>query len=139
MIQVVYASQAARPFPLRELKTLLLQSRLRNHADGLSGMLLFHDDFFLQALEGKEDAVMGTLARIEADPRHHRIEMMGGPAPIATRNFGSWSMGFRDVTGRASLLKGFVALRHSFDAGLLDRDSALRILFESALDSSAAA
>jgi hypothetical protein len=134
MIQIVYTSVERQSFSSRQLKHLLLQSRLRNRDRGLSGMLVYHDGCFLQALEGPEREVMSTFERIQADPRHGELHIMGGPVAIHERSFGEWSMGYNDVNGSARLLKGFIACRTAFDAGRIDRPTALDFLDQCALE-----
>ncbi|HEX7664800.1 MAG TPA: BLUF domain-containing protein [Polyangiaceae bacterium] len=93
--QLAYISAARRPFSLAALTSLLLLGRERNHAQGLTGVLLYAEGSFLQVLEGSAAAVRSTFARIEADPRHHRIfRVFDGDVPV--RSFADWSMGFVD-------------------------------------------
>ena len=60
-------------------------------------MLLYARGSFMQVLEGEESAVAETMARIQADTRHHDIFELSH-TPITTREFGTWSMGFRALT-----------------------------------------
>ena len=62
-----------------------------NDRDGVSGALICRADIYLQWLEGPEDKVRDTLARIGRDDRH--VEMMLQVAePVAERVFGDWAM-----------------------------------------------
>ena len=70
MYQLVYVSTATEPFSSEELTRLLETSRKNNTADGVTGMLLYHDGNFFQVLEGDRDAVIGVFRRVERDPRH---------------------------------------------------------------------
>jgi len=72
---------------------LLRITRERNHADDLTGMLLYAGGHFIQSLEGSEDAIDQTFARIERDPRHRNI-YIALREPIESRIFPDWSMGF---------------------------------------------
>ena len=53
MHQIVYTSTAAEDFSFADIKQLLLGARRRNRSLGVSGMLVFHDRTFLQAIEGE--------------------------------------------------------------------------------------
>ena len=94
--QVVYVSSATRLFTRAELETLLDTARARNTAEGLTGMLAYHDGNFIQALEGSRAQVEELTARIARDPRHRgMMTLLHGP--IAQRQFGEWSMAFRHL------------------------------------------
>ena len=128
MYQIVYASEATQDFPAAELKKLLLRSRLRNSEVGVTGMLVFHDGMFLQALEGESCAVNEVFARIEADPRHTGVAVLHrGPGP-EQRVFGDWAMGFMDFVGGAQILKGFVRLSEHVDLKQIDSARAVELL-----------
>lgn len=92
MVQLLYASAAQHRFTADELAELLQRARARNQANGVSGVLLYHEGSFLQVLEGPEEAVDATYARIELDKRHGRVLVLQR-APIEERSFEGWSMG----------------------------------------------
>ncbi len=96
MIFAIYASSAVRPFSGDELFDLLARSREHNTRSGLTGMLLYKDGNFMQALEGEESAVDALLAKIARDPRHTgMMKLLRGPRE--SRQFDGWSMAFRDL------------------------------------------
>jgi hypothetical protein len=96
MFQLVYISSAVDPFSTAELLDLLAGCREDNARAGVTGMLLYKDGNFMQVLEGDEDAVRATHARIERDPRHRGlITLLQGPS--AGRHFPGWSMGLREL------------------------------------------
>ena len=96
MFQLVYISSAVVPFTKAQLLDLLAKSRENNEKSGLTGLLLYKDGNIMQALEGEEDAVRTTHARIERDSRHRGLlTLLQGP--IAERQFPEWSMGLRDL------------------------------------------
>jgi hypothetical protein len=93
LLQVVYLSTAHRPLGFEELQQIVEVSRRNNLASGLTGMLLYHDGTFVQALEGPADQVRKTLDRIEGDATHHSILVLIQDN-VTKREFGAWSMGF---------------------------------------------
>jgi hypothetical protein len=96
LIHLIYVSSATRPFTQSELLALLETSRRNNEPVAITGLLLYRDGNFMQVLEGEETAVTVTHARISKDSRHGGlITMLKGP--ITQRNFGDWSMGFRNL------------------------------------------
>ncbi len=74
----------------REAAEIANAARL-NAAHARTGLLLAHEGFFIQALEGSYDALAAVMDEIAADPRHRDIKIVG-VEPIAERAFGRWSM-----------------------------------------------
>ena len=100
MLSVVYASTAAAPFSESALAALLEQCQAKNERLGLTGLLLYKDGQFMQALEGAEDTVRDTYAVIAADPRHTGVRTLL-EEQVPTRQFPDWTMGFRLLTDDA--------------------------------------
>jgi len=93
MIQLVYISAARFEMSADDLHALLAKARENNHRLDVTGMLLYHERSFIQALEGDEATVMGLYEKIARDPRHSSIEILL-KLRIEQRNFGQWRMGF---------------------------------------------
>ncbi len=111
LIQWVYASAETAPFSPTDLDELLAKARSKNAEDGITGLLLYHEGSFLQILEGDEDKVEATVARIELDRRHHEVNLIFRGV-VEERNFGEWGMGFyRPV--KAEDIPGFVDIFRS--------------------------
>ncbi len=106
MLQLVYISSARELITEATCRDILLVSRRNNLRDGISGLLVAGQRRFLQALEGKTDAVRAAYQRISADPRHYACVLLG-EHHIDDRMFGTWEMGFRpggsDLSDDASL------------------------------------
>jgi hypothetical protein len=112
LLSVVYSSTATDPFDDAELTRLLAQCRASNAASGVTGMLLYRAERFVQVLEGSEAVVRRLLERIAADPRHSGLRVLF-EEPLAERNFAEWTMGFLPVEEHAEPLpEGF---RSTFD------------------------
>jgi hypothetical protein len=128
MHQIVYISSAKQKFSTSDFKKLLVRARMRNNAVGVTGMLVFHDGTFLQALEGENRAVNEIFASIQDDPRHGDLTVVHrGPGP-EQRVFGEWSMGFADFSGAAAILKGFVRVNDNLNLKDLDSTRAVEFL-----------
>ena len=85
MQRLIYCSRATQDLSPDELVALLEVSRRNNDATGLSGMLLYCSQSFLQVLEGDPDALAVTYARILADDRHTQLRLLLDaevPAPL---------------------------------------------------------
>ena len=96
MFYLVYVSSAVNPFSPAELVELLTKAREKNSRLGITGMLLYKDGNFLQALEGEEAAVRQLYDTISQDSRHHG-EIILDEGETAERQFSHWSMGFRNL------------------------------------------
>lgn len=64
---------------------------LRNNENDVTGVLFYENKNFVQALEGEEDDVRRTLARVEKDPRHTNLKVLVD-MPIQERSFSGWAM-----------------------------------------------
>ncbi|MET0876917.1 MAG: BLUF domain-containing protein [Tardiphaga sp.] len=127
MFQIIYISTATVPFSAADLDALLQKARVRNESAALTGMMVYSQGEFLQALEGETAAVLETFARIEQDARHSDVvTLRRGPIPSG-RMFETWSMGFKDVTdvGKA---KGAVRINDRIVLSRFDEFSAADFL-----------
>lgn len=107
VFQLLYISAANQEFTEEELQALLTLARERNQAVGVSGMLLFHEGSFIQALEGPQDEVQRIYEKIGRDPRHSETRILFR-GELEQRDFEGWSMGFyRSRQTRAQNLEGF--------------------------------
>lgn len=95
--QLLYISTIA-PLGKAGLSSILAAARRNNQANDITGLLMFNGKRFLQVLEGPIDAVEATFARIDRDPRH-RAQVVLARKTVAQREFGDWSMAYRDGTG----------------------------------------
>jgi hypothetical protein len=84
---------------IRRLSDILSASNRNNKRDGLTGALIFDDQWFLQALEGERDKVWKTYERIHDDERHANV-VIAELAEIETRTFGNWWMGLATRTAK---------------------------------------
>lgn len=108
MQRVIYASRATTRMSSTALMLMLAACRVRNEADGLTGLLLYSDESFLQVLEGDPEVVEATWERIQRDSRHHELRLLA-QEPIRSRSFPDWSMGFEHPNAEEllRLLPGF--------------------------------
>ena len=79
-----------------ELKAILTKARDKNKQKDITGMLLYRNGFFVQALEGDRESVTETFDIIKDDPRHRNILVLY-KNKISERSFEDWSMGFNVI------------------------------------------
>jgi hypothetical protein len=101
MIEYVYTSSAVGPFTEDDLLELLGKARKNNENLGITGMLLYKDGDFMQALEGNEDRVRELSKRIAEDPRHTNFKVLLERS-CTQREFPDWSMGFQNLNDISS-------------------------------------
>ena len=121
MISLIYVSSAVVPFSPEELRTLLETSRQNNALPGVTGMLLYKDGNFMQAMEGDEATIRQLHRKIRHNPRHD------GPItllekPIEQRQFSEWSMGFKNLS--ATSVHGVPGYSDFLDVPLTSADFA---------------
>jgi hypothetical protein len=97
MLSIVYVSAAVAPFSEEQLSELLAKSQSNNAAAGLTGVLLYRDGQFMQALEGEDAVVRSVYETVAADDRHDQVRTIL-EEQITERRFPQWTMGFRLVT-----------------------------------------
>ena len=93
MRQIVYISTVHRD-AAADIDAITAISQRNNARVNVTGLLFFDGKRFLQALEGEEDAVATTLARIRQDDRHQAVVMLSDRI-ITAREFGAWAMAYR--------------------------------------------
>ena len=124
MFRLIYQSQARTNLPVEEIAKIVAQSRSRNEADGITGLLLYHKRQFFQVLEGDEAKVRACYARVLRDPRHHRLDVLS-TRRANTRAFTTWFMGCENVrdlpmTVRKSALSIIEIERRLADVNAMD-------------------
>nr|WP_277881327.1 BLUF domain-containing protein [Hymenobacter cyanobacteriorum] len=106
--QLVYQSKSTIPFSAEQLETLLRPWRMHNHAQRISGLLLYGDDDIIQVIEGPVENVHALYQTIAADARHYDVITLAD-GPIPERAFAEWSMGFSALDeSRREQLAGYV-------------------------------
>lgn len=91
--EIIYVSLATRGMAQPELLSLLDQARVHNEARGITGLLMYHGQEFLQLLEGERADVEALFATIHHDARHQQVYVMW-EGPVQARSFERWAMGF---------------------------------------------
>jgi hypothetical protein len=94
LFTLVYVSVATKEMTADDLLSLLEQSRTFNKENGLTGLLLYKERFFIQVLEGEESIIDALFERIKVDTRHFNVLLIL-KKPIIARNFEEWAMGFK--------------------------------------------
>jgi hypothetical protein len=104
---LVYTSIASQKMSDNDLKYFLQIIRHKNELRQVTGMLLYLDPFFIQALEGEEAVVNQLFDVIKKDSRHNKVSLIY-KKPIGERHFADWTMGFSKISHKdIETLDGF--------------------------------
>lgn len=96
LVRLMYASRAAEPVRHEALNAILKKSTANNPAVGITGVLCFSGEIFLQVLEGGRSQVSTLYHRIAQDPRHRDVVLLSYEE-IDERSFAGWAMGQVDM------------------------------------------
>lgn len=92
LVRCLYASRCLKPQSAALLDAILEQSRRNNPEKGITGLLCYTSDVFVQVIEGSRDEVCNLFNAIVRDERHRDVRLLAFEE-IAERRFGSWTMG----------------------------------------------
>lgn len=92
LVRLLYASRSVDKNTTELINSIMAQSRLNNPSQGLTGILCFSGDIFIQVLEGSRAAVNALYCHIVKDPRHTGVQILHFEE-ITERRFAGWTMG----------------------------------------------
>ena len=92
LVRCLYASRVKSTLTPGLLSDILDQSRRNNPPRGITGLLCYTQEVFVQVLEGSREEISGLLARLMQDSRHKDVTILLFEE-IAERTFSGWSMG----------------------------------------------
>jgi hypothetical protein len=97
LVRCVYASRASGALTPEMVDDILDRSRARNPAHGITGILCYAGDVFIQVLEGGREDVCELYNAIIRDGRHHHVCLLSFEE-IRERKFCNWTMGHVDLS-----------------------------------------
>jgi hypothetical protein len=92
LVRLLYASRAAEPVTAELVDSILRSSHEHNPKLGITGVLCYGGDVYMQVLEGGRSAVNNLYNTIVRDSRHREV-MLLKYGEIAERRFAGWTMG----------------------------------------------
>lgn len=118
---IIYISRAKHRFTSVDLADLRTSAAVANSASGITGLLVFDGNRFIQALEGDASDVAAVMSRIVKDPRHDNIVYFK-TTETNRRQFKQWSTEYRDdddlSDGRAFLGRVMRNVAHVEEASI---------------------
>ncbi|WP_311274995.1 BLUF domain-containing protein [Methylobacterium sp. WCS2018Hpa-22] len=82
------------------VRDILASCNRYDHASGMTGALVFNEDFFLQAMEGETSTISEQLWALAADSRHSGMVLVSA-VPLQQRALRGWMVGY---AGRSEAL-----------------------------------
>ncbi|HEY5632807.1 MAG TPA: BLUF domain-containing protein [Burkholderiaceae bacterium] len=92
LVRLLYASRAAEAISAGAIDAILARSREFNPAHGITGVLCYSGDLFIQVLEGGRAEVNRLYCDIVRDARHREVTLIHY-CEIDERRFAHWTMG----------------------------------------------
>jgi hypothetical protein len=92
LVRLLYASRAPKDIDGSFIESILEQSRKNNPVAGVTGILCYSGQMFMQVLEGNRREVSKLYNKIASDPRHEDVEILLFE-DILERRFSNWTMG----------------------------------------------
>ena len=89
LVQAIYTSRSL--ISDDQQSQLLAECREKNPKNDVTGVLVSHEEKFLQVLEGPASHIRTLIGKIEKDSRHTEFNLIG-ISPVSDRNFSDWSM-----------------------------------------------
>lgn len=92
LVRLLYASRVVDKNSTELVNSIMAQARIHNPPQGLTGILCYSGDIFIQALEGSRTAVNALYSHILSDKRHCDVQILQFEE-ITERRFSGWTMG----------------------------------------------
>jgi hypothetical protein len=128
--RTIYASRVTPELQLDLDGTLrrILQVAVRENArQDITGLLIAHRGWFVQALEGPTAAVREKFGLIVRDPRHRDVIILA-EGPTEARLFGAWSMCAAALSATDAAVLEVLDQKASFDPADMPERTVIRLL-----------
>jgi len=99
MHTIIYTSEATPSMDSQKLDlNKICEAAVRNNnKNNITGVLLFHNNHFLQVLEGNLGTISSLVDKISADSRHSNLEIIYNNS-LEKRNYPNWEMQLFDLS-----------------------------------------
>lgn len=89
--QILYISRASNPFDAAALEQLANLAQANNASLGVTGILYYTQEFFMQLIEGQEKTLKELYKTIQEDQRHQDVTTLLERV-VPERSFPAWDM-----------------------------------------------
>ena len=104
--QILYESVATSFMTLEDVVPLLQKCNQQNFDIEISGLLIFHNNRFMQLLEGSKARIEFIMGKISNDPRHSNLKVLH-ETECTQRSMGAWAMAFTMDTNKSEALREY--------------------------------
>ncbi len=132
LISMTYASRANPDVSAKDFNEILKQAQENNAANGITGMLTFNKDYFLQTIEGPRAQINRLLYGLIADQRHYDLQLLE-TREIKHREWAKWSMNYASPTEENAAVYLKYSTTVTFNPYLLNADAANELMRELSL------
>ena len=129
LVRLLYVSRAIDKNAQGAIESILESSRGHNIGNGITGILCYGGDVFLQAIEGGRHAVNELYNHIAKDARHKDVVLLHYEE-IRERRFGGWTMGQVNLAKLNTSIVLKYSERPEFDPYAVSGDVSLALLEE---------
>lgn len=129
LISMTYASRANSDVSAEDFNEILKQAQENNAANGITGMLTFNKDYFLQTIEGPRAQINRLLYGLIADQRHYDLQLLE-TREIKHREWAKWSMNYASPTEQNAAVYLKYSTTVNFNPYLLNAESANNLMRE---------
>ena len=132
LISMTYASRANLDVSVNDFNEILQQAQDNNAANGITGMLIFNKDYFLQTIEGPRAQINRLLYGLIADKRHYDLQLLQ-TRELEHREWAKWLMNYASPTQANSAIYLKYSTTVTFNPYLLNAKAANNLMLELSL------
>ena len=129
--QLVYYSISNKTITEQAISDILEPSRINNNKKQITGCLLYHNNVFLQLLEGEAKNISKLFNTIKVDERHSNVTLII-EEDVNERMFPDWSMAFHKFGNQNSGLDKFVKSIDFFSKNIPKKTEAIDLFWRMA-------
>lgn len=129
LVSMTYASRANPDVSAKDFNEILQQAQQNNAVNGITGMLTFNKDYFLQTIEGPRAQINRLLYSLIADQRHHDLQLIE-TRELKHREWSQWSMNYASPTEANAAVYLKYSTTVNFNPYLLSAESAHDLMRE---------
>lgn len=129
LVSMTYASRANPDVSAKDFNEILQQAQENNAANGITGMLTFNKDYFLQTVEGPRAQINRLLYGLIADQRHHDLQLIE-TRELKHREWAKWSMNYASPTEENAAIYLKYSTTTNFNPYLLNAEAANNLMRE---------
>ena len=119
----------------KDLTDITSKAKAKNPAAGITGLLFYHNERFLQFIEGEKNALEKLMSILASDSRHKNIEIIIDQE-INKRSLAQWNMDTFNLSESENIeLEELKAIRDAYKRNLVVDSEVLASFYKTMLKS----